>query len=219
MKTAAFFDLDKTLLTVNSGALWMRRERREGRISRWQVAQASFYLVAYKFGVLDMERAMRKALQTVKGIEEETVRGWTRTWFREEVASHAAPGAWSVIEEHRKRGELLVLLTSSSPYESEIASEHFGLDAFISTRYEIRDGVFTGELVRPVCYGAGKVVLAERFCRERNLDLEAGTFYSDSLSDLPMFERVRHPRVVHPDPRLKRLAARRRWPVLDWTRG
>lgn len=219
MKTAAFFDLDKTLLTVNSGALWMRRERREGRISMWQVAQASFYLLAYRFGVLDMERAMRKALQTIKGLDEETVRGWTRTWFHQEVVPHAAQGAWPVLEKHRGRGDVLVLLTSSSPYESEIASEHFGLDAYISTRYEVRGGVFTGEVIPPICYGEGKVLLAERFCAERALDLDGSTFYSDSLSDLPMFERVRNPRIVHPDPRLKRLAARRGWPVLDWRRA
>jgi HAD superfamily hydrolase (TIGR01490 family) len=216
MKTTAFFDLDKTLLPVNSGALWMKRERRLGRISFLQLVQGTFYLLAYKFGVIDMEKVMVKALRTVRGLPEETVRAWTRDWFREEVVPHVAPGARAVLDDHRGRGHPLVLLTSSSPYESEIASEHFGLDAYISTRYEVADGRFTGDVVRPVCYGQGKVTLAEVYARENDVDLDASFFYTDSLSDLPMLERVGHPRVVHPDPRLGRLARRRGWVILDW---
>lgn len=216
MKTAAFFDLDKTLLTVNSGSLWMKRERRLGRINFWQLIQGSCYLAAYKFRALDMDRVMKKALQTVKGIEESTVRQWTRDWFEEEVSRHLAPGAGPVLGEHREREHPLVLLTSSSPYESEIACEHFGLDAFISMKYEVVDGRFTGELIRPACYGHGKVVWAERYCREHGVDLDASFFYTDSFSDLPMLERVGQPRVVHPDVRLRRIARRRNWPILDW---
>lgn len=217
MKPAAFFDLDKTLLTVNSGALWMKRERRVGRISFWQLLQGTFYLAAYKFKVLDMEKVMIKALKTVKGLEEAEVRRWTREWFFQEVVPHTAPGARAVLDDHRARGHKLVLLTSSSRYESEVACEHFGLDDFLCTRYEVVDGRFTGQVIPPVCYGQGKVLLAERFSKERDIDLDQSFFYSDSISDLPMFLRVKNPRVVHPDPRLRRLAQQKGWQVLDWT--
>ena len=91
-KAAAFFDLDRTLLKVNSGALWMKRERRLRRISFWQMLQATFYLMAYKFGAIDMEHVTLKALQTVIGEKEETVRQWTYQWYEDEVKKHAAPG-------------------------------------------------------------------------------------------------------------------------------
>jgi len=215
-KPAAFFDLDRTLLTVNSGALWMKRERRAGRISRLQLLQGTAYLIGYKFSVIDMDRVMREALQTVKGELEETVRQWTREWYREEVAQHAAPGSWAVLRAHRDAGEPLVLLTSSSPYESAVAGEQFGMDVIISSRYEVVDGRFTGNPLLPICYGAGKVTYAERYAAENDVDLDASYYYADSMSDLPMLERVGNPRVVNPDPRLRRLARKRRWAILDW---
>ena len=216
---AAFFDLDGTLLTVNSGRLWMQRERREGRISAWQQAKALVYLLGYRFGLIDMHRVMGKALQTVKGLPEQTVREWTEAWYEAEVKPLAAPGAWAAIQKHREAGDLLVLLTSSSPYESAVALRHFGLDHALSTRYEVADGRFTGEVIVPMCYGHGKVEIAEAFAAEHELDLAASAFYSDSITDLPMLERVGAPRVVNPDPRLKRQAAKRGWPVLDWTKS
>ena len=218
-RAAAFFDLDRTLLTVNSGALWMRRERRLGRISRWQLLQGTAYLIGYKFSVIDMDRVTTEALKTVKGKREETVRRWTRDWYRAEVAHHAAPGAWAVLRAHRAARELLVLLTSSSPYESEIAGQQFGMDGVLSSRYEVVDGRFTGAPLQPICYGAGKVTYAERYAAEHGVDLDRSFYYADSMSDLPMLERVGNPRVVNPDPRLRCLARRRRWAVLDWRRG
>ena len=219
MSVAAFFDLDKTLLTINSGRLWMKCERREGRLSGRLVTEAALYLVAYRFGFINMERAMRRALVTVRGLEEDVLRKRTRAWFTSEVTKYAAPGAWAAIAGHRERGHRLVLLTSSSPYESEAATEFFGLDDFLCTRYEVVDGRLTGNVIKPLCYGPGKVEHARRWAREHDVDLAASYFYSDSITDLPMLEAVGNPRVVAPDPRLRRRAGRNGWPVLDWSAG
>jgi HAD superfamily hydrolase (TIGR01490 family) len=216
MKVAAFFDLDRTLLTVNSGRLWAEAERRSGRISREQLAWAMVYLAGYKLGAIDVGKAMAQAARTLAGTNEETLRSRTHAWYDEHVRGHAAPGAFGVIARHREQAHQLVLLTSSSTYQSERVLEHFGLHAALSTRFEVRDGVFTGELDEPLCYGAGKVALAERYAHEHGVDLERSYFYTDSITDRPMLERVGHPRVVHPDPRLRLLALRRGWPVLDW---
>lgn len=218
MRPAAFLDLDGTLLGVNSGRLWVQFERRLGRISRRTYAEAMLYLVAYHLNRIDMDRVMRKALSSYRGESEAGVREKTRRWYLDEVAPRVAKGAASVLAQHRGQGHDLVLLTSSSVYESEIACEHMGLDGFICTRYEVAAGAFTGEPVLPVCYGAGKVELAERYARAHAIDLERSYFYSDSGSDLPMLERVAHPRVVNPDPTLRRAALARGWPVLDWSR-
>ena len=81
------------------------------------------------------------------------------------------------------------------------------------THLESRDGRLTGKVVPPVCFGPGKIVWAERFAAEYGVDLSSSYFYTDSISDLPLLERVRYPVAVNPDPRLRRLARKRGWPV------
>jgi phosphoserine phosphatase len=77
-------------------------------------------------------------------------------------------------------------------------------------------GRFTGLPLPPLCYGEGKVERAERLAREIGFRLEEATFYSDSISDLPLLERVAVPVCVNPDPRLRRAASRRRWRIERW---
>src|SRR5512144_2450532 len=216
MRAAAFFDLDGTLLTVNSATLWLRRERRMGRVTPWQVARAALMLGSYRVGILDMESALRAALRPIRGVAEDAIRNETRIWWNEDVRRFAAPGARPVLARHRVAGDRLVLLTSSSRYAAEMAREEWGFDDTLFQLYEVQGGCFTGSPLLPICYGTGKVEVAERWAREHGVDLAASSFYSDSSTDVPMLERVGHPFAVHPDPRLRWIARLRGWPVLDW---
>lgn len=219
MPAAAFFDLDGTLLTVNSAGLWIRRERRLGRLRRRDLARAAVLLGGYWLGVLDMERALSLGLASLRGLREDDVRADTRAWWEADVRPHVAPGARAVLEAHRARGERLVLLTSSSLYAAEMAQADFGLDAVLCQRYAVVDGRFTGEALRPLCFGAGKVEVAEAWARANGVDLAASSFYTDSSTDVPMLARVAHAYAVSPDPRLRFVARRRGWPTLDWRKG
>lgn len=213
---AAFFDLDGTLLSVNSGRLWVEQELRLGHISYLTYIEAILYLVGYRLNRINIDTVMLRALKPYQGVSEEAVRHKTKRWYLNEVAPKAAPGANAVLEEHRQKGHRMVLLTSSSVYESEIACEHFGLEAFLCTRYEVEKGRFTGKPQLPICYGKGKVFYAEDYAKKENIDIEKSYFYTDSASDLPMLHRVGHPRIVNPDFILKRKAKRMKWPILDW---
>ena len=215
-RIAAFFDLDGTLLRVNSGALWIKRERQLGRLTLRQYLEAIGYLIAYRVSVLNMESVMCKALSTVKGESENVLRRRVEEWYETDVAHLVAPGAWATLNAHRQKGHALVLLSTSSWYEGEAARKHFHLHAALTSRYEVSAGVFTGRPVLPVCYGEGKVHYAERYATDNAIDLTQSFFYTDSLSDVPMLRRVGNPRVVNPDARLRLRAIRSGWPVLDW---
>src|SRR5579872_2001612 len=128
MKTAAFFDLDGTLLTVNSANLWVKRELRLRHITRWQFFRAALWMGGYKLGVLDMDKAITQALTQLRGALESDIRAQTRAWWQDEVRRFIAPGGRAALQRHRDAGELTVLLTSSSRYASEMAREEFGLD-------------------------------------------------------------------------------------------
>jgi len=216
MAGVAFFDLDGTLIAVNSARLYVLREFRAGRLRRRDVAKAFGFLAAYRLGVADIEEALRHALRLIEGRDEESLRRDSQRFWDEHVARYEARGARACIEAHRAAGDRVVLLTSSSAYVAEAARAHFGLEAAIATTYEVVDGRFTGRASGTISYGEGKVTLARAYADSVGRSLATSSFYSDSRTDLPMLAAVGHPFVVAPDPRLRLAAARRGWPVLDW---
>jgi HAD superfamily hydrolase (TIGR01490 family) len=152
------------------------------------------------------------------------MRGWSerdfaercKRWVEDEILPLLLPSALRQIEHHRQEGHLLAILSSSPTYVTRPIAETLGLDEVLSTQFEVADGAFTGRLVGPACYGKGKVHWAEDLVSRREIDLGSSFFYTDSYSDLPMLERVGHGVVVNPDPRLRRAAKQRGWPVQNW---
>jgi HAD superfamily hydrolase (TIGR01490 family) len=217
MSTVAFFDLDRTLIDVNSGLLWARHERRNGTISATQMLRALVWTALYHVAVIDMETAVSRALDHYRGADALALDQRTRAWFEREVAGRLRPGAAAAMAEHRRRGDALVILTNSSSFEARAAAERWGFDDYLANQFPLDpDGRLLGAFEPPLCYGRGKVARAEAWAAARGTCLARCTFYSDSYSDLPMLERVGQPRVVSPDPRLRVAARLRGWPILTW---
>lgn len=216
-RIAAFFDLDRTLLSVNSGSLYVKHERKEGRISWLQYFLSALWLLMYHFSLIDMGKAFRRAVSFYQGVSHDELEQRTSEWFHSEVKQWIQPGALVALEKHREAGHPCVLLTGSSSYISRVAIEIWPLDDWLATQFIVDDkGLLTGEVIEPLCYAEGKVYWAEDWAKKNEIDLDASYFYSDSLSDRLMLERVGHPRVISPDPRLRKLARKCGWPILDW---
>lgn len=218
MGRAAFFDLDRTLLEVNSARLWFRRERAAGRLRRRQAVEAGVWLGLYHSGLLGARKALTRAVRTLAGKSEAELVAQTRRFFEDELVDSFAPGGLAAVQAHQRAGDPVVLLTSASLYLSRIVQEHLGLDDILCMRMEVEGGRFTGR-IEDLCYGDGKVTAAEAWAEARGVDLAKCWFYTDSFTDLPMLERVGRPMVVSPDPRLARTANKRGWPILDWSGG
>ncbi len=218
LRGAAFFDLDRTLIEVNSGYLYAKHERKAGRISSSQFMISSFYIMLYYFSLVDIEAAYRKAATYYRGASERELEQRTWDWFDAEVEPLLLPGARAALDLHREANHPLILLTSSSSYVSERATQAWGLDGWLANHFGVdENGLMDGEILSPLCYGEGKIVYAERWAEENQISLEHSYFYTDSYSDRAMLHRVGHPRVVNPDPRLRRLAQAESWPIHDWT--
>ena len=214
---AAFFDLDRTLIDANSGFIWARYELREGNITRGQFARAAFWTLMYHLSLIDMDQAFDEATRHYRGQSNAVLDTRVRRWFYDEINCRLRPRAAETVAEHRKQGDLLVLLTNSSCFEADVALRAWGFDHRLANNFPADEaGLLIGTYERPMCYGKGKVERAEQFAVEHDVDLEESFYYADSLSDLPMLERVGHPRAVTPDPRLRRAARRRGWPILEW---
>lgn len=216
--TAAFFDLDRTFIGENTALLYALYEYRRGELPLWRLLQASAWMGLYHLSLVDMERAFERAVSHYRGEPVEDVLELTAAFFEEHVIPNVQPGAEATLQHHRRDGRPVVLLTASSPYLSELVADHWELDDWIANRFPADDdGYLKGTYERPFCYGEGKVQRARRWADSHGIDLDGSYFYTDSYSDLPMLERVGNPRVVNPDPRLKRAAQKRDWPIEDWS--
>lgn len=216
MSVAAFFDMDHTLIRVNSGHLWVRYLRERGEISLRQSLRALAWLAQYKLSILDMETVSKRVVAAMAGDSEQELADKSRAFFVERVASHISDAGRRAVAWHRAEGHRVALLTSSTRYVAGPLAEALGIEHVLCTTLGVRDGRFDGTLQPPACYGEGKVERAQRFCAEHGLELEPSYFYTDSFSDLPMLERVASARVVNPDARLARFASRVGWEVLTW---
>ena len=213
----AFFDLDKTLISRNSATLWLRAELASGRLSRLRALHAFSYVLRYSLGMVDIEDTIRRSVTTIAGQVEAEMAERAGDFYAAAIRPIFRPGARAVLDAHRAAGDRLVLLTSSSNYVAERVTTDLALDDYLCSRFEVDpDGRYTGRLVEPLCYGRGKLELASRCAAAHDVGLEACAFYTDSIADLPMLEAVGEPIAVHPDPKLRRLARQRGWPVLDW---
>lgn len=213
---AAFFDLDETLIGVNSANLWVKYMWETGQLGAFDLMRSVGWMLRYKLALIDMENVVEKLTRRLEGIDEASMAEDVADWFHRDVKQHFIPEMLERVEEHRKEGHRVVLLTASSPYVSRQVVEHIRLDDYLCTRFEVEDGIFTGELQRPMCYGPGKLALARDWAARNHVTLDASFFYTDSYTDLPMLERVGHPVAVNPDPRLARHAAREGFETLRY---
>lgn len=207
-EVAAFFDMDKTLIEVNSARLWVEHMWREGELRKRDLLRSAAGLLGYRLAIVDMQKLARDAVARLEGEHEEQMRARVEQWYDTEIRTTVRERMREIVEEHRAKGHRLVLLTASSPYVAEPLARDLDLHDVISSQFEVRDGKFTGQIVEPLCYGDGKVHLSEAWAQQRSVDLDASWFYTDSYTDVPMLERVGYPVVVDPDPRLERWARR-----------
>ena len=215
MTRAAFFDMDRTLVRVNTGNLYARWRfiRREAGLR--DMARVARWMALYTFGAIDAEAVSRRALESVAGLDEAEFRAQLADWYLSSVRRHVTRHAREEVARRRAAGDTLVILSASTPYLVGPLAEDLGIEHALCSELEVNEGLLTGRCV-DLCYGAHKVRFAERWAEEHGVDLTTSAFYTDSVSDLPMLERVGERRVINPDPRLRVLARRNGWRVETW---
>jgi HAD superfamily hydrolase (TIGR01490 family) len=214
LRVAAFFDIDGTLLSVNTAPLYARYLRRHGRARRRDLMLTALYLLQYRLNLLDIDRAIERASSFIAGQREDEVAAFCEQWYRDMVRGYLVPEMVGIVERHRRDGHALALLSSSTNYLAQPLARELHFDHMLVTRLEVVDGCFTGRPIAPVCYGAGKVHWATDFARRNDIDLAQSFFYTDSVTDVPVLELVGNPRIVNPDRLLRRTARKRGWEIV-----
>jgi HAD superfamily hydrolase (TIGR01490 family) len=219
-RTAAFFDLDKTVIAKSSTLAFSRSFYHGGLISRRSVLRAAYTQFVYLMGGADHAQTerMRQYLSAL-------CRGWNVQQVQEIIAETLHDlidpiiydEAASLIEDHHIAGRDVVIVSTSGAEVVEPIGELRGADRVVATRMVVEDGCFTGE-IEYYCYGPTKAEAIAELAGSEGYDLARCYAYSDSVTDVPMLEVVGHPRAVNPDRALRREAVTRGWPVLAFNR-
>jgi HAD superfamily hydrolase (TIGR01490 family) len=209
--------MDKTLISENSGALYMKYRYERGEISGVEVLKGIAAYLQYKLGILDMRNWTRDTMQQFKGQREQDLVEEAAEGFNELVAASLYLEAAGLVGEHLAAGHVVAIVSGATRFVVEPLAERLGVQHLLYTRLEVEDGLFTGRVDEPICYGEGKIYWLGQLVEEQDIDLARSWFYTDSITDKPLLDVVGHPVAVNPDPLLYREAVRRCWPVRMFT--
>jgi HAD superfamily hydrolase (TIGR01490 family) len=211
-RVGAFFDMDKTLISENSGSLYMKYRYQRGEIGGLDLLKGLGAYLQYKIGILDIRNWTKNMMIQFRGGGEAELEAEARAWFEEMVAGTVYPEAERLVREHARAGHLVAIVSGATKFVVRPLAERLEIPHMLYTRLEVEGGRFTGRVVEPVCFEEGKIYWLQQFIEEHDVDLAKSWFYTDSITDRPLLDIVGHPVAVNPDPLLYREAVRRRWP-------
>lgn len=216
MKIGAFFDIDNTILSKNTGTLYMKFLYKKKLAPRWKIWKSIYWWTKYRLNLVDMENLSIRIMEDYKGEDERKTAEISIKWFEEMGKYYIFPEIIKIIEEHKKQNHILATITAGTKYTAEPISNYLGIKHAICTIPVVENSHFSGEFVKPICFGEGKVYWAKKFCEEHNIDLKKSYFYTDSITDMPLLLEVGNPVVVNPDILVRREAKNRGWQILEF---
>jgi HAD superfamily hydrolase (TIGR01490 family) len=219
-RSAAFFDLDKTVVARSSALAFSRPFYRGGLINRRSVLRSAYAQFVFLAGGADhdqMERMREYLSALVVGWPVATVHDIVAETLHTIVDPIVYDEALRLIEEHHTAGRDVVIVSSSGAEVVGPIGELLGADRSLGTRMQVQDGRYTGQ-IEEYLYGEGKAEAIRSLAEQEGYDLSRSYAYSDSFTDLPMLDAVGHPYAVNPDRALRREASARGWPVLVFSK-
>nr|WP_276583988.1 HAD family hydrolase [Pseudomonas sp. RIT-PI-AD] len=212
----ALFDLDNTLLAGDSDHAWGDWLCARGILDgvTYKARNDAFYQ-DYLDGRLNIADYLNFSLEILGRTERAQLDRWHAEFMAECIEPIILAKGVELLARHRDAGERVVIITATNRFVTEPIARRLGVETLLATECEMADGRYTGRTVDVPCFREGKVTRLERWLRENDLDLKDSAFYSDSMNDLPLLERVTRPVAVDPDPTLRAEAERRGWPIIS----
>lgn len=214
MKQAAFFDLDKTLISKVSSVAFVNHFRRHKILTRRQLLQLAWLNMRFMWrsGPEESMKLARLGLELCKGFEQKQVREMVETNVAHVVNPILFSRTCQLMREHAERNHVIVIVSSSPDDVVFPIGQHLAVDFVIASRPEIEAGRYTGTL-EFFSYGENKVRAMQELATSQGISLADSYAYTDSITDLPLLTAVGSPTVVNPDPQLKEIANSKGWKV------
>ncbi|NNF68937.1 MAG: HAD family hydrolase [Acidimicrobiia bacterium] len=219
-KAAAFFDLDRTLISGSSLYVFGMAAWRNDMVETRQVLKDLTDAVVFRFaGASDekTEAIKNRVLDAIAGVAVADLKGLGGDILPKLLESVRLESQ-GLLDLHHQAGRDTYIVSASPIEIVEGLAEALGMTGAIGTVAEIVDGRYTGLLAEPFCYGQGKADAISKLASAREYDLRLSYAYTDSMGDLPMLEIVGHPVAVNPDRALESLAYHQGWPVVEFSR-
>lgn len=220
LKKLALFDLDHTLIPIDSDYEWGVFTTALGWNNAAEFSRRNeAFFAQYRSGTLDIYAYIRfatRALCERGAIESEAVRA---LFMRDVVLKVIKPQAVDLVRVHQAAGDTVVIVTATNEFVTKLIAPAFGVPALIAVELarDPQTGWYNGEIEGTPSFREGKIARVQQWLAERQLvwDEVETTFYSDSINDLPLLEHVSHPVATNPDPRLRAIAVQRGWRILE----
>jgi HAD superfamily hydrolase (TIGR01490 family) len=219
MVNLALFDLDNTLLSGDSDFEWSQFLVEQGILDRelFEAKNLAFF-EQYKAGTLNIQEFLEFQLKPLSRHSRKVLDEWHAEFMRIKVRPMMGAQAKALVEKHRAAGDVCMIVTATNSFVTAPIAREFGVEHLIATDPEQKNGEFTGGVAGVPSFREGKVVRMEQWLAERGWgwqSFEHSWFYSDSLNDLPLLTKVKHPVAVDPDATLRAHAEKQGWPVLS----
>lgn len=209
----AFFDFDGTIISGYSAVAFFQEQLKRGHMSPRDVVELISVMASFGIGILGFPALMLAASQFLRGVREDSYAEFGEEVFKSHIARQIYPETRALVKAHLQKGHTVAIISSATPYQVEPAARDLKIDNVLCTYLQVEDGEFTGAVVRPICFGPGKVLAAESLSQKFGADLDKSFFYSDSTDDIELLERVGNPRPLNPSNKLQAISERRGWPV------
>ena len=216
-ETCAVFDSDGTIISGYSATAFLKDQIARGEISPADLLQLTQAATRFGIGSLSFSALMAVHAQYLAGRSEADYIANSERLFRRAIAKLIYPEARQLIEAHRAAGHSIAIISSATPYQVLPAARDLGIEQVYATDREVEDGQFTGAVVKPTCFGIGKVHAAERFTAQQGSDLDNCFFYSDSTDDIELLETAGRPVVLNGNRELKAIAREEGWAMADFS--
>jgi HAD superfamily hydrolase (TIGR01490 family) len=218
-RTAAFFDLDKTIIAKSSVLAFGKPFYQNGLLNRRAVLRSAYAQFVFALAGADedqIERMRAYLTAMCSGWDVAQVREIVSETLHEIIDPIVYDEAVELVGEHKAAGRDVIIVSSSGEEVVAPIGAMLGADDVIATKMVVADGRYTGEIER-YAYGPEKAVAIRELAAARGYDLDGSYAYSDSATDVPMLEAVGHPFAVNPDRGLRKVAAEREWPTLTFS--
>jgi putative phosphoserine phosphatase/1-acylglycerol-3-phosphate O-acyltransferase len=216
-KTCAIFDFDGTIISGYSATAFLKDQIARGEISPADLVQLAQAATRFGLGSLGFSALMTVHAQYLAGRSESEYIANSERLFRRAIAKLIYPEARQLIEAHRAAGHSIAIISSATPYQVMPAAKDLEIEDVYATDLEVVDGQFTGGVIKPTCFGVGKVDAAERFAEKRDSSLENCFFYSDSTDDIELLEAASRPVVLNGSRELRVIARDKGWSIADFS--